>query len=140
MNSRTLQADGNTVSIDSIGSLFVDNSLFYTPLDFSEEITGEPANSVLDGVGLNLGWASLLDIDAAFFNADFSNETITVGASIVSNTNTFDPNNWLAAEQVNAVPLPAGGFLLLSGLAGVAGFKRRKKRACIDCGYTQAGP
>ena len=127
----TLQADGNTESIDSIGSLFVDDSLFFTPLDFSEEITGEPANFVLDGVGLNLGWVSLLDIDAAFFIADFSTETITVGASIVSNTNTFDPNNWIATEQVSAVPLPAGGMLLLSAFGGVAALKRRKKRAAL---------
>lgn len=34
-----------------------------------------------------------------------------------------------ATAQVGAVPLPAGGLLLLSGLAGVAGLKRRKKRA-----------
>lgn len=31
--------------------------------------------------------------------------------------------------RVSAVPLPAGGLLLLTGLAGVAGLKRRKKRA-----------
>lgn len=30
---------------------------------------------------------------------------------------------------VSPVPLPAGGLLLLTGLAGVAGLKRRKKRA-----------
>jgi len=33
-----------------------------------------------------------------------------------------------ATAQVSAVPLPAGGLLLLSGLAGVAGLQRRKKR------------
>lgn len=34
----------------------------------------------------------------------------------------------VAPVSVSAVPLPAGGLLLLSGLAGVAGLKRRKKR------------
>lgn len=35
----------------------------------------------------------------------------------------------IAQPTISAVPLPAGGLLLLSGLAGVAGLKRRKKRA-----------
>ncbi|MEP1613479.1 MAG: VPLPA-CTERM sorting domain-containing protein [Roseobacter sp.] len=33
------------------------------------------------------------------------------------------------SESVAPVPLPAGGLLLLSGLIGVAGLKRRRKRA-----------
>ena len=35
----------------------------------------------------------------------------------------------IAFTPVTAVPLPAGGLLLLSGLVGIAGLKRRKKRA-----------
>ena len=31
------------------------------------------------------------------------------------------------ATPLSAVPLPAGGMLMLSGLAGIAAFKRRKK-------------
>lgn len=32
-------------------------------------------------------------------------------------------------EQISAVPLPAGGLLLLTGLGGIAAFERRKKHA-----------
>ncbi|MFK7875015.1 MAG: VPLPA-CTERM sorting domain-containing protein [Paracoccaceae bacterium] len=34
-----------------------------------------------------------------------------------------------AQQDVAPVPLPAGGLLLLSGMAGIAGLKRRKARA-----------
>ncbi|MBL4810844.1 MAG: VPLPA-CTERM sorting domain-containing protein [Rhodobacteraceae bacterium] len=38
--------------------------------------------------------------------------------------------NWTyEITGLSAVPLPAGGLLLLTGLAGVAGLKRRKKQA-----------
>jgi hypothetical protein len=127
----TLQGDGNTVSIDSIGPLFVDGSVFIAaPLDISDDLMSVGTlNFVLDGLGLNFGWASVLDADAAFFIVYDSLGLISIGASIVSNTDTFDPNNWIASERVSSVPLPAGGLLLFSGLAGVATLKRRKKRA-----------
>lgn len=35
----------------------------------------------------------------------------------------------ITTSPVSAVPLPAGGLLLLSGFVGVAGLKRRNKRA-----------
>lgn len=41
----------------------------------------------------------------------------------------FDVSNTAAPAQVSAVPLPAGGLFLLSGLVGVAALKRRKNRA-----------
>lgn len=36
---------------------------------------------------------------------------------------------WTSTTAPSPVPLPAGGLLLLTGLAGVAAIKRRKKRA-----------
>jgi hypothetical protein len=54
------------------------------------------------------------------------------GMTFLSNmgrSNAYD-TVWAVAvvETVPAVPLPAGGLLLLSGLAGVAALKRRKER------------
>lgn len=49
---------------------------------------------------------------------------IIVQQPIVFTQHGVVPND----PPVSAVPLPAGGLLLLSGLAGIAGLKRRKKR------------
>ncbi len=38
-----------------------------------------------------------------------------------------DGRTTFTQQPLSAVPLPAGGLLLLSGLAGIAGLKRRKK-------------
>lgn len=61
-------------------------------------------------VGLNVADVSLLDTSTPAFVGVSSNPVFTI-------------------NPVAAVPLPAGGLLLLSAVGGVAALKRRKKRA-----------
>ena len=55
--------------------------------------------------------------------------------SIFGDTSDSSPATWarwtFTGDIIPAVPLPAGGLLLLSGLAGLAAHKRRKKRAAL---------
>jgi hypothetical protein len=53
------------------------------------------------------------------------------GLGEVEQSNRVTTNNrtYAVASPISAVPLPTGGLLLLSGVAGFAGLKRRSSRA-----------
>ncbi len=87
---------------------------------------------------------SMLDPDTIFVRGTISTSTVaqadfflfpSSGGELFESladftrVETFNPTWTFTATPVSSVPLPAGGFLLLSGLGGVAALNRRKKRA-----------
>ena len=53
-----------------------------------------------------------------------------VNHTVFSFTSTQEfPEIYLSVLDINEVPVPAAGFLLLGGLGGLAAMKRRKKKA-----------
>ncbi len=77
---------------------------------------------------------ALLSVDDAFSPDRFklklySNTFIANEGRLGTRFSPFQVVGPVQYTAVAAVPLPAGGLLLLSGLAGVAAIRRRKKRA-----------
>lgn len=72
---------------------------------------------------------------------DGTRQSFIEAVELVAGTNYVLVSNWFSSgltgthsytitgTNISAVPLPAGGLLLISGLAGVAALKRRKQRA-----------
>ena len=52
-----------------------------------------------------------------------------LGGDTAGTDNTDRVRTFAIATPISAVPLPAGGLLLLSAVGGIAALKRRKKRA-----------
>ncbi len=96
-------------SVVNLTNLFFRNSQ-HPALTGSLNINGG-AVSVVGGV-ITGGFASL--IGASTYDFQYTGDEFYVST---------------VTAEVSPVPLPAGGLLLLSGLAGVAALKRRKKRA-----------
>jgi len=95
------------------------NFIRFDGLDFDD-------GSILSGVSLDstFGGIVLADIDFGddFVQFNVSGISPMAGDSIVVGLQT-------SAVPMSAVPLPAGGLLMLSGLAGFAAFNRRKKQS-----------
>jgi len=66
--------------------------------------------------------------DPVVFAQPFQESTGLVRAVAVRSDFTGVNLTWAVAEKVNPVPLPAGGLLLLTGLATAAGLGYRKTR------------
>jgi hypothetical protein len=124
-------SDISNVSIDVNFELF--SPWIVTDLD---TVTGFVSP---DGLFLTFSdfWASNVSKSLYFgcLHPDCTSGEVVVrdGAPPTSNTFFYTPasalSQFVATAQISVVPLPAGGLLLLSGLGGIAAFKRRKKRA-----------
>jgi hypothetical protein len=66
--------------------------------------------------------------DIFFSTNDGQNSWIEYGEFAIDSSNEGTEQVSYTISPLSPVPLPAGGFLLLSGLAGVVALKRRKKR------------
>ncbi|MCF2906594.1 VPLPA-CTERM sorting domain-containing protein [Octadecabacter sp. CECT 8868] len=109
-NISAYDADSNTWML--LGSLTGDNNAFsFTEFDIYNFSGGVLIDDIEAGLQLSM------DIDA--LNAGW---LVSLGKSVIS-TDGAGPGN----PNPGVVPLPAGGVLLLSGLAGMAALRRRRK-------------
>ena len=94
------------------------NFISFEDLDFND-------GSVLSAVSLSstFGGLTLADI---IFGDDFVRFNVS-GISPFSGDSLVIDLETSSSTAIPAVPLPAGSLLLLTGLAGIAGLKRRKK-------------
>ncbi|MEP4199408.1 MAG: VPLPA-CTERM sorting domain-containing protein [Aliishimia sp.] len=93
------------------------------------------ASSVNLGFGFCTEVLGLFTIPANPFAGSGASDVVGYGSTdcgtisgTVSQVALIDFSATGGGVQPSAVPLPAGGLLLLSGVAGIAGLKRRKKR------------
>lgn len=100
----TISADGGSVTFSS--------------LSFLAEAHGSPSFGIFELI------TSGQDKGIAIFYFNFATLNAFVYASAAEAQGSIS-----ATTPISAVPLPAGGLLLLSAFGGVAALKRRKKRA-----------
>ncbi|WP_272011622.1 VPLPA-CTERM sorting domain-containing protein [Roseovarius sp. ZX-A-9] len=134
-NAATVTVNGSDWEINTVRGTFGDIEGVLTSqvwwgdravaIDFAE-VVGDTLGLPNFGIrGPSFSYVEAFDpkwVSSAFWNSPLS---------IVSELNTDKTafRTWAVATPVAPIPIPASGLLLLTGLAGVAGLKRRKKRA-----------
>lgn len=136
-SAATFTVDGDEYDVSTITGSFDDNvSLLESQVFFGDEdLALEFASEVGDLLGIfNFGFLGPLFAfdnglpDSTGFHAPFDSSLSSAILTETANSNITDLT-WAVVYPVAAVPLPAGGLLLLSAFGGVAALKRRKKRA-----------
>jgi hypothetical protein len=101
------------------GMIFVYETSFDPLSQFTNYLDGDDdftryRDSFIEDLQLNVGTDYVL-VSGAYSAGDFGTHSYTITGP--------------GTASISAVPLPAGGLLLLSGFGGVAALKRRKTRA-----------
>lgn len=98
------------------------------PAIFSAEVMDTNGNTSMYSELLAPGFNPKLAFADFSMGADF-NSVASLSFRIDSTNTTDSVDGSLRAIYIGAVPLPAGGLLLLSGIGGVAALRRRKQLA-----------
>lgn len=119
----TLTIDGADRSIIT----FLTNPVSEDGGSFGIGVDGEDDFSFL--AGSEVSWSgSMTAIGLDITDLNFGDPLTSFFTSKFGDTdNVLDLELTIAADDIAAVPLPAGGALLLSGLAAAVGLRRRKK-------------
>lgn len=134
-NSSAVLALGQTYRITVSGTFFLggnesrhlaDAEFFNLGSDPINPLDSVPAREI--GVGVDG-----MDIDFGAFDPSNVYSALIEGTGSVINVfysdSPLSDNTGSLQVELSAVPLPAGGLLLLSGFAGFAALNRRKKKA-----------
>lgn len=124
--------------------LLVQNPTSGFPADFYDSLTGPatfgPGGSVTgdSGTGLGFGWSATdgaVVVPDGYISGDpisgsltFSSTTLTA-LGVTPGTYVWSLPNDSITLNVGTVPIPAAGWLMSSGLVGLAGLGRYRKKA-----------
>ena len=131
----TVTVNGEEFDIGFITGSFEDNAGLLTAQPFfgNASLASDLADAVSNGGLLGdicscgfLDFADGFEVSIGFEVLSFFVDAAGAGGRSFGSD---EEATFATATSVAPVPLPAGGLLLLSGLVGVAGLKRRKKRA-----------
>lgn len=97
--------------------------------DFEYSLNGGAFTTVAAMNALAMPTGSALDQPDVNFFLGAWNKVTSFSIRVTGTTATDDDDFLLREMKISAVPLPAGGLLLLGGLAGLAALRRRKQAA-----------
>lgn len=119
------QSDASGLDLEEIGVLVGGESFILSDiLGLTNSSDGKLVSTVENSGPQFFGFTS----DIAFSAFTFVHGDDVAPGGVSGSSEEFFLNSTILVPEVAAVPLPAGGFLLISGLAGIAALRRHKKR------------